>query len=216
MRLSRTLESHQIRRAGAAAMLGGLLWIPYGVFEMLKPWGVDTVYRDDRGYELVTDSLLYWVYNLPGSLALFLSTLGLLGAFTMPGLSSGRTGGLSRILVYTALTLAVLSVVGVVTQFDPLFTAPRIFGTLALGTATFLAGVNAHRAGAAPVWTISLLALGLLGLFLLPLWPLVHAIEVMPESGGAGIIALFGLGWGLLGHRIRSRPSLAASSSPSR
>jgi hypothetical protein len=52
-------------------------------------------------------------------------------------------------------------------------------------------------------WGIALLAIGLLGLFLLPLWPLVHALAWMPAGGGAGIIALFGLGWTLTGSGLR-------------
>ena len=57
--------------------------------------------------------------------------------------------------------------------------------------------------GGARRWAAPLLALGLLGLFLLPLWPLVFAGEVVPEAGGAGIIALFGLGWVLVGYQLR-------------
>ena len=193
-----------VRWSGLAAIVGGLLWIPYGVFELLKPWGADTVYRDDEGYEVVVDALLYRVYNVPGSIALLLTAVGLLGAFEVLALSAGRVGRVGRILAYIALVLAILSAVGVVIGFDPLFTAPRIFGTLALGAATFLAGLNARRTSGVQRWTPVLLALGLLGLFLLPLWPLVHAIEVVSEAGGAGVIALFGLGWMLAGYSLRN------------
>ena len=65
--------------------------------------------------------------------------------------------------------------------FDPVFTAARIFGTLAL------------------------LALGLLGLFLLPLWPLVYAVELLVTAAGAAFIALFGLGWVGLGMALIAR-----------
>jgi hypothetical protein len=118
---------------GAGAMVGGLLWTVYGVVEMLQPWGQDTVYRHELGYEVIIDPLLYWGYSVPGSLALLLTTSSLLGIFRLLGLPVGRTGRAGLILAYSALTLAVLSAVGVVAAFDPLFTAPRIFGTLALG-----------------------------------------------------------------------------------
>ncbi|MBA3414068.1 MAG: hypothetical protein H0U10_02445 [Chloroflexia bacterium] len=177
--------------------------MPYGVFEMMQPWGDDTVYRDDRGHEVVTDTLLYRVYSLPGSVALFLTSLGLLGVFERLGLPAGRTGRTGLVLAYAALVLALLSAAGVVVRFDPVFTAPRIFGTLALGAATLLAGIEARRiAAVAGWWSAALLALGLFGLFLLPLWPLVHAIEMVPEEAGAGIIALFGVGWVLVGYRL--------------
>ena len=216
MRLSGRIGPRQRRRVGAAAALGGLLWVPYGVFEMLQPWGTDTVYRDDRGYEVVTDAWLYWVYGLPGSLALLLTALGLLGVGALLRLPVGRAGRAGIALAYAALALAVLSVAGLVVRFDPLFTAPRIFGTVALGAGTLLAGVEARRMGAAQAWAAALLVLGLLGLFLLPLWPLVFAIEAVPEGGGAGVIALFGLGWVLVGHRLRSRASAAEGPSPLR
>lgn len=204
MRLSGTVGPGQPRRVGAAAALGGLLWLPYGVFEMLEPWGTADVYRDERGYDIVTDALLYGVYSLPGSLALLLTALGLLGVLALLRLPAGRAGRTGLVLAYAALALAVLSVAGLVVLFDPLFTAPRIFGTLALGAATVLAGVEARRMSAAPGWTAALLALGLVGLFLLPLWPLVYAVEVVPEAAGAGFIAVFGLGWVLVGYRLWS------------
>ena len=210
----RLREPQQLRRGGAAAVLGGLLWAPYGVFEMLQPWGADTVYRDERGYEVVTDSWLYWLYGLPGSLALLLTALGLLGVFARLGLPIGRPGRTGLVLAYAALGLAALSVAGLLVLFDPLFTAPRIFGTLALGAATLLAGIEARRAGADRSWSAGLLALGLLGLNLLPLWPLVFVVGVVPEGGGAAVIALFGLGWALVGYRLWSRPRAVHGPSP--
>ena len=203
------------RRVGATVALGGVLWVPYGVFEMLQPWGADTVYRDDRGHDVVIDAWLYWVYSLPGSLALLLTALGLLGVVTTRGPRTSRAARSGLVLACAALGLAVVSIAGLVFRFDPLFTAPRIFGTLALGAGTLLAGVDAGRAGAAPGWAVALVALGLVGLFLLPLWPLVFAFEVVPESGGAGIIALFGLGWVLVG-RLWSRPGTPGGPSPLR
>ncbi len=122
--------------------------------------GGDTVYRDDRGYDVVTDALLYCVYGLSGSLAALLTTLGLLGVFARLGLPAGRTGRVGLVLAYVALALAVLSVAGLVVRFDPLFTAPRIFGSLALGAATVLTGVDTLRAGGAWGWADALVAAG--------------------------------------------------------
>lgn len=190
----------RVRRSGLSAMLGGLLWSPYGVFEMLMPWGVDTVYRDDQGYEVVTDTRLYVLY-------LMLTALGLLGVFELLDLPTGRTRRIGRILMFIALSLAVISAGGVVIQFDPLFTAPRIFGTLALGAATFVTGVAAPRVNTPRTWRDGLLILATLGLFLLPLWPLVHAIQVLSEGAGAAIIALFGLGWTFVGVRLWTNKS---------
>ncbi|HEV2126572.1 MAG TPA: hypothetical protein VGW38_27755 [Chloroflexota bacterium] len=187
------------RWAGPLLITGGILWVPYGILEMLEPWGTDVVYQDDVGYSLVTDTARFVAYSLPGGLALLLTSLGLLGLYTQLGMPTGSSGRIGRILAGIALALAALSVAGVVTLFDPLFTSGRIFGTLALGAATFLAGLDALRDGRAPNWTLALLVLGLLGLFLFPLWPLVFALQWLPEAGGAALIALFGIGWSALG-----------------
>ncbi len=195
------------RWVGVAAALGGMLWMAYGIFEMLQPWGTDTVYRDDVGYELITDTPLYLLYSLPGSLALLLTALGLLGAFALLRLPAGRFGKAGRILTYVAVVLAIISLAGVVALFDPVFTAARIFGTLALGIAAFLVGADAQRSGRASGWVITLLLLGLIGVFLLPLWPLVYAVQWLSEGAGAAVIALFGLGWLATGYRLWSTAS---------
>ncbi len=88
-----------------------------------------------------------------------------------------------------------LSLGGVIALFDPVFTASRIFGTLALRAAAFLVGADVWRVQGMSVWAIALLVLGLTGIFLLPLWPLVYAVQLLPEGGGATIIGLFGLAW---------------------
>lgn len=183
-------------------MLGGLLWGPYGVFEMLEPWGAATVYRDDLGYEAITDPALFVTYSLPGSLALLLTSLGLIGLLAQLRLPQGRAGRITCILAYVAMALAILSLLGVIVLFDPLFTAGRIFGTLALGSATILAGLDARRHANTRSWFLALFVLGVTGVFLLPLWPLVYAVQWLPQSAGAGIIAGFGLGWLMAGYRM--------------
>ena len=190
--------------ASIPALIGGLLWIPYGVFEMLRPLGEDRAYRGDRGYEVVTDGLVYRVYALPGGLALLLTSVALLRLLGRMGLPRGRARTASRTLAALAAGLAIVGLAGVLVPFDPLFTGPRIFGTLALGAAMCLAGWGLGSRPAVDGRGARLLVLGALGLFLLPLWPLVYAAELIPEMGGAATIALFGLGWVLLGVRPAS------------
>ncbi len=197
-------SSSFIRWSAIAAIVGGLLWVPYGIFEMLEPWGTDTVYREDVGYSVITDTPLFLAYSMPGSLALLLTSLGLLGALAPLELPAGRLGALARILTYVAVVLALLSLGGVIALFDPVFTACRIFGTLALGGAAFLAGADAWRARRMSLWAIALLVLGLTGMFLFPLWPLVYAVQWLPEGGGAAVIGLFGLAWTAFGWVLRS------------
>jgi len=198
------MSSNLIRWGEPAAILGGALWVPYGVFEVVEPWGADVAYRDDVGYSVITNTPLFMAYSLPGSLALLLTSLGLLGVLARLGVPAGRVGRIGLTLGYVAVVLAVLSLAGVIAMFDPLFTSGRVFGTLALGIATFLAGVDARRSNAAPGWMGVLVAFGLAGIFLLPLWPLVYALMWVPETAGAAFIALFGLGWMAVGYVLRS------------
>ncbi len=75
--------------------------------------------------------------------------------------------------------------------------APIGFGTPVLGVAAVLIG-----AGRGPVWDATktlLIAVGVLGIFHLPLLPLVLAVGIIPHVVGAAIIGLFGLGWVALG-----------------
>jgi hypothetical protein len=194
-------DTTMVRWAWLAALLGGILWMPYGLFEMLEPWGAATSYRDDLGYEVVTATARYRVYALPGGLATLLTALGLFG---LPATFLGRP---ARSLALVAAGLAVVAVAGAVLPFDPLFTVGCVFGTLALGVATALTGLVARRAGAAR-WSVGLSALGLLGIGLLPLWPLVYALGWVSTWAGAALIATFGLGWFAIGCRlwVGSRP----------
>lgn len=162
-------SSNLSRWGGLAAILGGALWAPYGVFAMLEPWGAGVVYRDDVGYSVITNTSLFVTYSLPGSLAVLFTSLGLLGVLAMLRASAGHSGRIALVLLYVALALSVLSLAGVILLFDPLFTSGRIFGAFALGVATFLAGVKARGSHTALGWVVALIALGLAGIFLLPL-----------------------------------------------
>ncbi len=202
MRFKGISVSQHVVRAGLITAMGGLLWVPYGVLRMVEPWGEDVVYQTDLGYALVTNATLFVAYGLPGSLALLLTVLGLLDILSLLGLPVRRAGRIGRILAYLALALAVLSLAGVVLLIDPLSVSGLTFGSLALGAATCMAGVAARTAGTAAQWTLALLALGLMGLLLLPLWPLVYALQWVPASAGAAFIALFGVGWLVVGYRL--------------
>ena len=180
----------------AAAVVGGLLWVVYGVLEFRAPWGTDALYDEGRGYDVVLDRSLFTVYSAPGALALVLSALALLALLDRePGSRAARAGGLG------AMVLGLLSGVGVAAGFDPLFTAPRIFGTLLLGLAVALAALAARRRGA-PGEAALLAVVALLGVALLPLWPLVHALGWVTPTGGALLIAAHGAGWAAVGVRL--------------
>ncbi len=201
---------HQARTRRVAFLLvaAGLLWILYGPFTMLQPWGTDVAYDEAKGYSVILDVGLFRAYGLPGALALVLSAAGLLG-LTPVRRSGGLLGRGTRLLTYVALALGLVSLVGLVALFDPAFTAGRVFGTVALGGAAVLASLAARRGGPDRTWVWGLLVLGAVGLLLLPLWPVVHALRWLPPGGGAVVIALFGLGWLWAGWRVRAEAAPA-------
>ncbi len=180
------------------AVVGGLLWIPYGILELLQPWGVDVRYDDSLGYDAVVDRRLHLVYGLPGSLALVLCAVGLLGLLTRLGTRSRTVTAFAGL----AAALGATSAVGIAVGFDPAFTGGRILGTLVLG----LGAVAAARACRPGPWRSAFALVGALGLFLLPLWPLVFAVQWMAPAAGAAVIGLHGLAWTALGVAA-SRPT---------
>ena len=181
------------RRAAVATMLGGLLWVPYGVLTMLNPWGADVVYSDAKGYSIIIDRVLFLGYSLPGGLALALTSAGLIGMLAQLRTHSRVRG--ASVLAYAALALGALCLIGVIIMFDPLFTAGRIFGTVALGVATVLAALAVRERRASRRFVAALLLVGAVGLFLLPLWPLVYALRSLAPTHAVWVFVLFGVGW---------------------
>ena len=99
-----------------------------------------------------------------------------------------------------ALTLGLLSALGVAVALGPLLTAPRILGTVVLGVAT---GRAAHAArGRSPSgWPALLGITAVLAVALLPLRPLVHALGWFSPTAGALLIAAHGTAWAAVGIR---------------
>lgn len=183
------------RRPVASAVVGGGLWIPYGAFELVQPWGADTRYDADRAYDVVVDRGLHHLYSLPGSLALLLCAVGLLVLLRRLGVHSRA----ARLASGGACALASISAAGVLLGFDPAFTGARILGTVLLGIALLTAGRAASRTRGATAWQLPLVSLGGVALFLLPVWPLVFALQWLTPGAGAAIIALHGWGWMIVG-----------------
>lgn len=180
--------------AAAGMVVGGILWIVFGVFVMIKPWGAAEIYRPDLGYELITNRALYLLYGVPGTAALILSGFGLLAL--APG-QAGRLVGLGRVLAYATLGAGGLSGLGLAIGSAPLFFGPVALGAPILGAAACFVATGARSANRG-----LLLLTGGLGLFFLALWPLVVALQVIPPAAGAMAIGLFGFGWVILGWRV--------------
>jgi hypothetical protein len=176
------------RRLALAAVAGGLLWIPYGVLELVEPFGADTAWSDTRAYDVVVDRGLFVLYGAPGTLALVLSAVAALAAVRRVG--GGRA---ARACARAALALGLVSGAGLAVALDPLFTGPRILGTVALGAALCLAAFAPGRLDR------RLLGLGAAAMAMLALWPAVYAFELLPATLGALLVALFGVAWAAWG-----------------
>lgn len=177
-------------RRAALAVVGGLLWLPYGVLELLQPWGQDVRYDESLGYSIVLDRQLFTLYSLPGALAVLLCAFALLALQQREGVVS-RT---ARATAAAAAGLGAVSVFGVVLAFDPAFTGGRIVGTLLLGGGALLTA-----AGVGAPWRAGLVALGTATVLLLSLWPLVFAVGWLSPAAGAAALALHGAGWVAVG-----------------
>jgi hypothetical protein len=174
----------------STAVAGGLLWIPYGALELLRPWGPDTRYDAASGYDVVVDVARFTAYSLPASLALLLSGLALITVNRRLA-TGGRVGGVAG---HLAVALGVLSAAGVLLQFDPVFTSASLVGTLLLGVGVL--ATARHAAGhSRPV----LVLLGTVCVALPPLWPLVYAVQWLPAAAAAGVFVLHGAAWIALG-----------------
>lgn len=200
--LMTNLPVHAALWSSPAAITAGPLWILYGIFLMLEPWGQAEVYRHDLGYQLVVNAPLYWLYALPGSLALILSSLVLLGIVRRYGQLHHRAERLAVKATYFALALAVLSVVGTLTLLAPLSFAGRAFSSIFLGGAAV--GIGVALPDTVQALKRLLLTVGGLGLLLLPLQPLVWALQLIPAGVAAGVVALFGITWFAVGYRLWS------------
>ena len=176
------------RLAAGCALAAGLLWPVYGWFEMSMPFGVDSVYDDGRGFEVVIDQNLFALYSLPGACALWAT------AMTLLHITSGSSGtrarwahGLARLVI----CLALVGMIGIGMGLVPLFFAPQAFGTPLLGVAAWLAGgLAVSRALRRHLRCLAIGALAFLGL-----WPAVWALEVLSPEAAAALIAVFGIGW---------------------
>lgn len=108
-----------------------------------------------------------------------------------------------------SLVLAIIAAAGQLILFDPLTTGGLSLGAPVVGLALFLSGVAAtgdghDREGHPKLLGLGLMLLGAVGMFVLPLRPLMYALELLPLGFGAAIFALFGAGWIILGFSLRN------------
>lgn len=182
----------------AALGTGGVLWGVHGPLTMLQPWGEEVRFSESRGYSVVVDDALFVLYNGPGAAGLLLTALGVLALRRRLRSRRPHLAALGTVSTRIAIAFGLVSVLGVVALFDPVFTAARVLGALLLGLGCVCLAVGVRGDTPPGRWPTWLAATGALSLGLLPLWPLVYAVEVLPEWAGAAYFGVFALAW-LLG-----------------
>lgn len=184
------------RWAWGALVFAGPLWAWFGVSEFLRPWGRPTRYDPDVAYDVVLDRSLYWISAGPGSAALGVTAGALVLMLRLRTPDESSPWALR--LAASAWVLGVLSLVGVVVSFDPVATGGRVLGFTVLGAAAAPAARGARADGDQRSGTL-LAASAVLTLLLLPLWPLVYAVQLVPAVGAALCFVAAGAAWIALG-----------------
>jgi hypothetical protein len=146
---------------------------------------------------------MFILYNLPGVLALLMTALGAFPYVAAVHPVKRKLGNVSRVLLVIAAVFGSMAAVGQLGRFDALTTGGVSFGVLFLGLALFLAGLatSAKNTGTGrygPVQGIELMLLGITGMLILLLRPLVFALQLLPLAFGTAACVLFGVGWILL------------------
>lgn len=200
-----------------AMIVGGVLWIVHGYYRNLTPHGPDVQWQEELGYSPVLSPELFLLYNVPGVLALLLTAWA---ALSFVGFLSGPRSRLKQaalVFAVLGLVLGIIAAAGQVILFDPLTFGGISFGIPVLGLALFLAGLAVARDGRSGggypgVLGPGLMLMGAVGMFVLPLRPLMYALELLPLAFGAGVFAVFGGGWVALAVILRNVPEPKAGS----
>ncbi len=186
--------------------LGGALWYLYGL-SLMEPMGAAVVWREELRYTQILQTGLWVLYSLPGILAVVL-TAGA-GLVALPAWASAAGGRwlrqAGRALLVAALGFAALAVLGLAVRLDAPVTGGLSFGTVALGTGMLLGGLGLRRAATGQQGTVPalMIAVGLLGVLSLLMWPLLYALRLLPVYMALIVYAVFGLSWAVLGLRAR-------------
>jgi hypothetical protein len=182
---------------------GGALWAVFGYYRFLLPHGPDVQWREDLSYSLILNNGLFVLYNLPGVLALLMTSVAAIRYVAGVHPVKRKLGNMSRVLLVVAAVFGLMAAAGQLGQFDVLTTGGLSFGVLFLGLALFLAGMamtgkSASTGRDRPIPGYALILLGITGMLVLLLRPLMFALQLLPLAFGTAACVLFGVGWILL------------------
>lgn len=188
---------------------GGILWVIHGYFRFIMPFGPDAVYQEDLNSSPIISPELFLLYNSPGVLALLLTAwTAFFYLRRLPRLHPGLQRA-AWILAMLAILFGLIAAVGIAILFVPPATGGISLGVPVLGLALVLAGLAMGREGKDQHGQTRLLGrllmlTGLVGMFTLPVQPLMYALALLPLAVATAVFALFGAGWVALAFNFRS------------
>lgn len=190
------------RWSGLAAIVGGVFWIVYSTFEMLRPFGVPSTFDPSLGYDRIIDGTIYRLYFGFGNFSVVMLSLSVLGLSRL-----GRTGGLlrgGRVVCVVSLLMGLVGMAGVVLLAPILAGIGALLGSIVLcvGTVLTVLGIWRHS-DARP--TNATMALAVVGLLIVPLRTLVNALQLLPAGVAVTIMIIWGACWTITGVQLMRR-----------
>ncbi len=193
------MSSNLIRWGGAAAILGGVLWVVPAIITAFKPRGcigLECEVSAMRDTSDVTPFLL---------LALLLSAVGLAGV-AIRAWNTGRFGRLAKAGVGLYGVGVALFVLGMIlTAISEVFWVLMLPAGLALVIGLVLTGIAVFKTGVLPRWVAVLLIIGSLAM-----------LGFNDQTTEVLMAIPFGISWIALGYALWSQSSGAAAEQPSR
>lgn len=190
------LPSILLRWGWLAAIVGGVLWIIFGVLNA-QPLGTSHTTAPFA----VRDPSLYRIYHLPAALGTLLAALGVLGLGHRLAQPAGLLARVGSVLAYIAAVAGAVNTLALAALVIPLHFAGAMIGVFSLGIGTILIGAALRNSGRRR-WRALPLVVGVLGVLVFPLSMLTFGGPA--ESVGVALMALFGLGWVAIGYSVWS------------
>lgn len=179
-------SSKVIRWSGLAAIVGGVLWIIFGVLNT-QPLGTSHTTAPFA----IRDPSLYRIYHLPAAVATLLAAVGLLGLGRRLAQPAGPLVRVGLVLAYIAAVAGAVNTLALAVLVISLHFAGAMIGVLSLGIGTILVGVAVLRNAGWRRWRTLPLTIGILGVLTFPVSMLTFGGPA--ELVGVALMALFGL-----------------------
>ena len=198
------------------AIGGGLLWILYAIFEMLRPMGAVTVFTNDQGQALVTNPPALRVAGSIGGAALVLLGLTVVGTarrYHLPNNEPNRFGSTvpSRFGVamgWVGALAGLLATASALLLLIPAHSAMQLFGAVLVPFGTLLVAIEAKGSDHAYPIAAPLFLAGTLGMLALLAQAMLPLFAWMLPVYAALAMAVYGFVWVRVGGLLaRQTPS---------